>query len=183
MTASEAPAGHEPVQSFADCHTGIVHVLHDLGELPALLESARRAQAIASQVDTFFHQVIVKHHREEEDDLFQAVLSSARAGEERAEIEGLVERLTAEHRQLEATFSRLLPAVKSISHGAAAQLDVDEVAGLVREYLDHASFEEEVFLPKAHAILGRNSDHMAALGLSLHIRHAAEDVRRRFGIV
>lgn len=35
---------------------------------------------------------------------------------------------------------------------------------------------------RACEILGRNSRHMSALGLSLHIRHTTEDVRRRFGI-
>lgn len=183
MTAPDALAGHEPVQSFADCHAGIVQVLHDLGELPALLESARRAQAVANQVDEFFHQVIVKHHREEEDDLFPAVRSSALAGDERAEVERLIERLTAEHRQLEATFNRLLPAIQAIRRGAMDPLDSVDVASLVRDYLAHASFEEAFFLPKAHLILGRNSNHMAALGLSLHMRHATEDLRRRFGIV
>ncbi|ACB33099.1 Hemerythrin HHE cation binding domain protein [Leptothrix cholodnii SP-6] len=183
MSAGQIPAGHEPVQSFADCHTGIVQVLNGLGELPALLASAHKAQAVAGQVDTFFQQVIVLHHREEEDDLFPAVLASATAGEERDEVERLIARLTSEHRQLEASFHRLLPAIEMIRHGALAPLDRADVAGLVREYLAHASFEEAIFLPKAHAILGRNSDHMAALGLSLHIRHASEDVRRRFGSV
>ncbi|MEY2688035.1 MAG: hypothetical protein RL375_2233, partial [Pseudomonadota bacterium] len=31
------------------------------------------------------------------------------------------------------------------------------------------------FLPLSQTILGRNGDHMAALGLSLHTRHAMAD--------
>jgi hypothetical protein len=38
-----------------------------------------------------------------------------------------------------------------------------------------------VFLPLASAILGRDGNHMAALGVSLHARHALPDVLRRFG--
>jgi hypothetical protein len=41
----------------------------------------------------------------------------------------------------------------------------------VSEYTAHAQFEEAEFLPLAQTILGRNSNHMAALGLSLHMRH------------
>lgn len=39
------------------------------------------------------------------------------------------------------------------------------------EYQRHASVEETEFLPLAQEILERNSNHLAALGLSLHMRH------------
>jgi hypothetical protein len=47
---------------------------------------------------------------------------------------------------------------------------------LVSEYVAHARYEETDFLPAAEAILGRNDNHMAALGLSLHLRHAPQPV-------
>ena len=43
---------------------------------------------------------------------------------------------------------------------------------LVSDYRAHAHYEELVFLPAAQSILGRNANHLAALGLSLHLRHA-----------
>ena len=57
----------------------------------------------------------------------------------------------------------------------------DAVRALVDTYMGHARFEEQQFLPLAHTILGRNSNHMAALGLSLHMRHAMPDVLSRIG--
>ena len=39
------------------------------------------------------------------------------------------------------------------------------------QYQAHARFEEQEFLPLSEKILSRNGDHMAALGLSLHMRH------------
>jgi hypothetical protein len=42
---------------------------------------------------------------------------------------------------------------------------------LKQRYQDHARLEEQVFLPLAHEILGRNDNHMAALGLSFQMRH------------
>ena len=48
------------------------------------------------------------------------------------------------------------------------------VQELVQAYTAHARFEEEQFLPQAQAILSRNGNHMEALGLSLHHRHAPQ---------
>jgi len=39
------------------------------------------------------------------------------------------------------------------------------------QYRAHAWFEEQEFLPLSQTILSRNPNHMAALGLSLHMRH------------
>ncbi len=38
-------------------------------------------------------------------------------------------------------------------------------------YQSHAQFEEQEFLPLARQILGRDGNHLAALGLALHMRH------------
>ena len=46
----------------------------------------------------------------------------------------------------------------------------------MRLYAAHAGFEESRFLPLAQDILGRDDNHMAALGLSLHLRHAPQVV-------
>jgi hypothetical protein len=43
---------------------------------------------------------------------------------------------------------------------------------LVTRYRAHAQYEESEFLPLSQTILSRNSNHMAALGMSLHMRHA-----------
>jgi hypothetical protein len=44
----------------------------------------------------------------------------------------------------------------------------------VRLYGEHARFEEEMFLPLADRILSRNENHMAALDIALHLRHAPQ---------
>ena len=48
-------------------------------------------------------------------------------------------------------------------------------------YKAHARFEEQQFLPLSKTILGRNGDHMAALGVSLHMRRALPGVMERYG--
>ena len=84
----------------------------------------------------------------------------------------MVKRLVAEHRRIESIWNDLEPAVKAAAKNQPAELDLQAVEALVQAYLKHARFEEEEFLPLAETILGRNGNHMAALGLSLHLRHA-----------
>ena len=51
---------------------------------------------------------------EEERELFPAVLASATAGEERDRVKSIVDALTAEHRKVEAAWSRLEPKLKAL---------------------------------------------------------------------
>jgi hemerythrin-like domain-containing protein len=169
--APAAPQADEPIANFSQCHVGIVEHLNSLGELPALMAPATRARQIAAQTLAFFDEVIIEHHSEEERDLFPAVLQSATRGVERERVEGIVTRLTAEHRQIEACWAGLKPQLKQVAKGHDARLDNVAIEQLVSDYRAHARFEEEVFLPLSQTILGRNANHMAALGLSLHMRH------------
>ena len=171
VTPRPPPAG-SPVEDFSQCHVGIVAQLAALGTLPTMLETARRARRIASDTLEFFDAVVREHHGAEERELFPAVLDSAASGEERGHIAALVQRLTAEHRQLESQWALLKPALRHAAKGRDANLDAAAVERLVSDYRAHAQFEELVFLPAAQNILGRNANHLEALGLSLHLRHA-----------
>jgi hemerythrin-like domain-containing protein len=164
-------ANEHPIQDFSNCHVGILGKLDLLGELPALLGPATRARDIATQAVAFFRDAIFEHHLDEERELFPAVLDSAAKGEERERVRAMVERLTEEHRALESLWKQLEPGLKKVAKGQAVDIDVTEIQRLVAQYRSHAQFEEAAFLPLAQQILGRNSHHMAALGLSLHMRH------------
>ncbi|MFN0182642.1 MAG: hemerythrin domain-containing protein [Aquabacterium sp.] len=184
MSDPTVPAADQtanPLNAFSDCHAGIVRKLQALEELPALLEAAARARALCTELAAFFHDVVLDHHAEEERELFPAVLASARAGDERAQVEAVTTRLTSEHRGLEERLRRLEPALKAGARGHDATADVAAVQALVKSYLAHARYEEEEFLPLSQEILGRNGNHLAALGISLHMRHALPEVMARFG--
>lgn len=162
-----------PLESFAHCHQGIITHLGALEELPALVEAASKAQEQAGQARDFFAATMLAHHEEEERELFTAVMDSANPGDEASQVKGIVERLTHEHREIEALWRHIEPQLKRLAHGHIPQLDTASVEKLVKAYRDHAAFEESVFLPLCQSILGRNGSHMAALGLSLHMRHVA----------
>lgn len=183
MTPASVGAQDQPILDFSDCHVGIVGVLGELTGLSRQRGPSPHHAETAQRVLAFFRDVIATHHVEEENDLFPAVLSDATAGDERAIVGALVQQLVQEHRRLEALFATLVPTLTEIAHGQDVCLDPASSAALVADYLAHARFEETEFLPLAQRILGRNSNHMTALGLSLHIRHSSQDIRQKFGFI
>jgi hypothetical protein len=178
---ASAPGGHgaaldAPLATFSHCHAEITAQLEALAGLPALVETAQRAREVARGTMALFRAAVLSHHGDEERELFPAVLRSAAPGEERERVHGMIERLTSEHRALEALWKRLEPAVDAVAHGRPVAVEAGLAQHLVRGYLEHARFEEQQFLPLAETILRRNGNHMAALGLSLHLRHAPPPV-------
>jgi len=169
--SASAGGNDAPIANFSQCHVGIIGHLDTLSELPALMAPAQRARKVAAEMLVFFDAVILEHHAEEERELFPAVLQSAARGAEHNHVQTMIERLTTEHRQIEAWWSRIKPQLKQIAKGHDTDLDTLAVQQMVHDYHTHAAFEETEFLPLSQEILGRNRNHMAALGMSLHMRH------------
>ena len=172
MTATAKPAAPDaPISNFTNCHSGILKRLNALDELPALLEPAARARQLAEQSLEFFREAIFEHHLEEERELFPAVIASAQPGDEMSRLKSMAQRLTDEHRRIEALWKTLESGLKRVAKGQGTDLNTADLQRLVVEYKAHAAFEEAEFLPLSETILSRNSNHMAALGMSLHMRH------------
>jgi len=165
-----------PIADFSQCHVGIFKKLDVLAELPALLVPAVRAREIAEQSLEFFREAIFEHHLDEERELFPAVLADAVKGEEYDKVQFMVARLTVEHRDLETIWKRLESGLKMVAKGTDSAINVMDIEMLVSRYRAHAQYEEAEFLPLAQTVLSRNSNHMAALGMSLHMRHAPQQV-------
>jgi len=177
---TDATAGRgddAPLNTFSNCHAGIQRHLADLGDLPMLLAPAQRARRIAEEALGFFRAALFEHHAEEETELFPAVLKSATSGAERERVHAITERLTQEHRAVEALWKSLEPGLKQVAKGHDSRLETAELERLIRQYAAHAAFEEAEFLPLAQEILSRNANHMAALDLSLHMRHMPPPMR------
>lgn len=168
------PAGElsEPLGDFSRCHEGIVSRLDAFAQMPALLEAADKARTVAAATLQLFDEGVFAHHLDEEKVLFPSVLRSAQPGEEAGRVQALAERLTREHRDVEAQWKALEAPLKAAARGKPAALDAAAVQRLVATYLAHARFEETHYLPLAAQILGRNANHLAALDASLYIRHA-----------
>lgn len=163
-----------PIGSFSGCHSGIIEHMDAFARLPALLKPAEDARSIAASTQQFFRDVVFTHHQEEERELFTAVMSSATDGEESEQVRAIITRLTAEHRELERCWASLEPQLKKVARGELAKVDAQAIEQLTAGYKAHADYEEREFLPLAEKILGRNADHMAALGMSLHMRRSSK---------
>lgn len=171
---AQPSALHEPVNQFHGCHQHIIDGLHGLEKLPELAAALERARAVAHATLTLFDKVVQEHHADEEQELFVHVQKSCTDIREGHRVQELVGRLAADHRRIEKMWLKLRPAVALTAQGkvhGVPDLRI-EVAKLVEVYLEHAKLEEEVFLPLADAILGRDANHMAALDVALHLRHA-----------
>lgn len=170
--ASTAAGPDTPIEDFSQCHAGIFKKLDQLGELPALLAPAARAREVAETSLEFFREAIFEHHLDEERELFPPVVAHAEKGAEFDKVQFMVARLTIEHRDMETIWKRLESGLKAVAKGRESDINVADIELLVTRYRAHAQFEEAEFLPLAQVILSRNANHLAALGMSLHMRHA-----------
>jgi len=158
--------------AFSRCHDGIVDQLREFSLLPSLVAAADRARQVAAATLALFENGVLAHHGDEEGELFPAVVRWATPGPEQDRVKALTQRLTLEHRQIEKLWKRHRAAVEAVARGKSANIEKGAAMRLVQAYIAHAQLEEGEFLPLAEEILGRDDAHMAALGMSLHMRHA-----------
>jgi hypothetical protein len=137
---------------LSHCHGGIISQLQAFAELPAVAAQSRK---VAANTLALFQFAVYGHHADEENELFPAVLRSATKGEEAERLQSMVQRLTAEHREIESRWKKLEPLVKAAAMAEPGDLDPKAVQDLVQRYIAHALFEEQQFLPIAQAILCR----------------------------
>lgn len=159
---------------FSECHHDFVAQLHSALYLPELVEAAIKARAMANDLLKMFGEGVTTHHAEEEDELFPAVLRAAEPGAEYEQVRAMVDQLVGEHRDMEARWAQLEPAVQAVARGETRAVDAALIQDMVQHFFAHAHFEEEHFLPLAQKILGRHGDSMAALGRALHERHGRQ---------
>ena len=169
-----AAALHPPIRAFCGSHQEIFKGLLELRRVPALAEALKDARATALATLALFGGQVMSHHADEEKELFVAVTRSAHGTAEAAQVGELVMRLTADHRHIERLWKGLRPAMRAVAAGKEPDHPglAEAVDKLSRAYFDHACLEEESFLPLADRVLARNPDHLAALDLALHMRHA-----------
>ncbi len=152
-------SGADAIADFSQAHSEIISHLMAFSGLPIALQSSTTldaARKLAAESLAFFHETIYAHHVEEEQLLFPEVLSRAARSAEYRQIAAAIEQLTREHRQVEAIWSGLEPALKLISEGKSLDIDSEAVHTLVLDYGAHAAFEEAEFLPLCREILRRD---------------------------
>jgi len=166
------PSDDNPLNEFSGCHEDIIDNFHQLKELLVLTAATPMSdeiRGIAGKQLSFFKEIVLVHHAEEEQELFTAVLESAEEGEEIDYVRQSIRRLVQEHRDFEAMWGSIEADIRRLSKGKPVKLDRQTTEQLAHDYLAHAEYEERDFLPLAAKILKKNE--LSALGLSLHMRH------------
>ncbi|HEY4372826.1 MAG TPA: hemerythrin domain-containing protein [Burkholderiales bacterium] len=153
---SSPAAGFEaPLEMLAACHGRIEQQCATLGRLVphvASHGSDAQAQSAAAAVMRYFDTSALKHHADEERDLFPA-LREAMAGSDAVCIREMAERVGNEHRELEAAWQRLRAPLARIAAGEAQALSGEDVEAFVSAYAAHLAYEEAEVLPMAERLL------------------------------
>lgn len=171
MTTDSA-SNTSPTEDFSQCHVGIMknfQQLKQLGECEISDPVQPDIQALADKLVRFYHDVVLTHHQEEEQELFTAVINCARPGDELNQAKAMVQRLTKEHRSLEKQWKKIEGDIKKLAKGKSVKLDKAATIKMAEHYLFHANYEEDEFLPLSSEIL--KDTGMSSLGLTLHMRH------------
>ena len=121
----------------------------------------------------YFDTAAPLHHADEEIDLFPALIESM-AGSDPVCIRQLTQGLADAHREIEAHWRRVRPALEQIAAGAGAAPDAAEVEGFTAAYQRHIDTEEAELLPMAGRLL--SDDALDRVGRAMHERRGISSV-------
>lgn len=156
------PAPHHPsLAGISKAHSDIIAHLFHLTGLGGHGPLSNEARQQAQQTIDFFRRTVLAHHQAEETRLFPLVLAKAEPGDEKAYVETLVAKLTAEHRQIEGLWASLEGMLTAMLNGKSNTVIDAHIQDLVLDYGDHATEEESKFLPLCQEILRRNNPHFS----------------------
>lgn len=151
------PASFEaPLEMLAACHGRIERQCATLRRLALHLAAHgadAQARSAAANALRYFDTAAVQHHADEEENLFPALIESM-AGSDAVCIHEMTERLSHEHRLLEAAWRRLRAPLSRIADGESAMLSGEEVEAFATLYTEHLALEESELLPMAARLLG-----------------------------
>lgn len=150
-----SPGFETPLEMLEACHERLQGQLATLGRLAAWLpEHGPDAQArqAAASVMRYFDLAAVKHHQDEEDDLFP-VLRQRVDEPRRSELGALIDWILADHQKLFAAWALMRAKLEPLSRGEAVDLSPAEVEGFAQHYCSHIGREEGELLPIARSLL------------------------------
>ncbi len=164
-----APAAdfHHPLEMLAACHERIRRQCALIERIADHLErngADLQARDAARAVIRYFDTAGRHHHRDEEDDLFPALVQSAR-GAARPALEALVARLAGDHADLDTRWNDMRATLLELADGRDVQLERTAARAFACAYERHIDLEETQLLPLARELL--DESHAARLGASM----------------
>lgn len=138
-----APSFDHPIEMLEACHDKVRYFTHQLAQLPAHLDQFGITDATIQTIHgilRYFDVAAPLHHADEEQNLFPALLTVA------PQYSPLIERLLAEHLELNMSWLVLREQLQQVQQGHAQALSRTRVQRFCRRYRLHALDEEnEVF--------------------------------------
>jgi hemerythrin-like domain-containing protein len=163
-----------PLDILDGCHERIrrqCRLIERIRERLATSGADSEARDAARAVMRYFDSAGANHHRDEEDDLFPALLGIA-AGAPREALEALIGRLREEHAALEASWIDMRASLLEISDGRDVSLELAAVRAFGAAYERHIAIEEAQLFPLARELLG--AAEIARLGASMAERRGVK---------
>ncbi len=157
----------DPLEILRACHERILRNCALIGRIASHVAGKgldAEARQAAASVLRYFRTAGRDHHRDEEDDLFPALLHAA-PSHDHASVEALLARLRADHRVLDELWERVRVPLQAAAEGRALPFDESLVATLADAYDRHIAEEETVLFPLARRLLSAQT--LAALGESM----------------
>ena len=170
-------AGTEaPLEMLSACHDRMARQCATLRRLVphlALHGADQEARTAATNVMRYFDTSAINHHRDEEVDLFPALIESM-AGSDAVCLHELTEGLTMDHRALEAHWQRLRLILAQIAEGQSVLLESIDVEAFVGLYERHIEIEDTELLPMAARLL--SDDALASIGRAMRERRGIGEI-------
>lgn len=154
----------QPFQLLDDCHGGIRTRCQLIERIAGQLKARAPDMALreaAHAAMRFFDTTVEAHHRDEEEDLFPALLASVPEAERDA-TRALIARLRADHVRLDTQWRALRRHLVLLVAVGNRGLTPVQAAEFRRAYERHVAVEENEVLPLARRVLGPES--VATLG-------------------
>jgi hemerythrin-like domain-containing protein len=144
-----------PLEMLGGCHARIRRncgVIQEVAERLAAGPADAAVREAARGVVRFFDTAGVNHHRDEEQDLFPALVQFVPAAELNA-TRALIARLRADHARLEVAWSQMREPLLALATGGDAAIGTGAASRFATAFDRHILLEESQLLPLARRVL------------------------------
>jgi hemerythrin-like domain-containing protein len=169
---AEPAAGAAPLEAMSACNERLLRHCATLRRLVLYLGECccdAQAHAAIERLLHFFDTVLPRHHSDEQDELFPALIESM-AGSDAVCLHDVTGGLVQDHRAVQRHWLRLRPAIKDVLGGRSQALPAHEVEALVERCLACVTREDGELLPMAARLL--SDDQLQAIAAAMRERRS-----------
>ena len=164
-----------PIEVLDHCHARIrrnCRLIERIAERVRATGPDAESREAAQSVVRFFDTAGSAHHRDEDEDLFPALLQRVPPAE-LEDTRGLIAALRADHWRLDAAWREMRHTLQLLAAGVDRGPELGEAQALTALYERHIAIEEAQLLPLARRVIG------PALAERLGVRMAARRGTKR----